>query len=187
MQGRNPGRNPGNNPERCPGRNPSPLAGGRQMRNGECRLMPNLAKDLAQTSGLWAQKLGPIVEELAQKLYQHSTALEQPRRWAQSRSSRSRTERTPLPTPLTEYRRRQARPRYATIGQPRPLNSANEGITWEEGPASESMFTREQFLHHVVPDLRLIPTHVLASATGLSEAYCDRIRAGRVNPAKLPP
>jgi hypothetical protein len=145
-----------------------------ELRNGQCRLMPDLAKELAQTSGLWAQKLGPVVEDLAQALYQHATAPDQRRRWSQSTLRTVRTESISLPTPLTQSRRRHARLSQTSANLPE----------LQEGPALRDSFTREQFFRQVVPALRDIPTAQIAEAVGLSEEYCGKIRSGRGVPSQ---
>jgi CRISPR-associated endonuclease Cas1 len=144
-----------------------------ELRNGQCRLMPGLAKDLAQTASLWAEKLGPVVEGLARQLYATATAPEQPRRWAQQRP-RVRKASTPLPTPLTGHRRRQGRPGVVTMAP----------IAMQDAPdvphsSTTTQLTKEQFLRQVVPALRRIPAVAIAAAVGLSEVYCAKIRAGR--------
>jgi len=140
-----------------------------ELRNGQCRLMPNLARELAQTAALWGMKLGPVVEGVAQELYEAATRGDQPRRWAQQRSI-VRTRSPALPTPLTEQNRKRGRP-ASPMGE--PLAS---GRTINSGcPA----MTREEFLKKVVPALRRIPVAQIAATVGLSEVYCAKIRGGR--------
>lgn len=45
-----------------------------EHRNGRCRLVPESARELAQAAGLWALKLRPVVERVAQELNRRATA-----------------------------------------------------------------------------------------------------------------
>ncbi|MBK6781766.1 MAG: CRISPR-associated endonuclease Cas1 [Gemmatimonadetes bacterium] len=151
-----------------------------ELRNGQCRLMPDLAKELAQTAGLWSLKLGPVVEGVAETLHRHATAPERPRPWATSAKPR-REAPTSLPTPLTESRRKV---QNKTTLQP----SVEESETTDAREVPIAMFsgrvTREWFLHEIVPALRLVPVEVIAKAVGLSEPYCAKIRTGRGLPSR---
>jgi hypothetical protein len=165
-----------------------------ELRNGQCRLMPELAWELAQTAGLWAVKLGPVVEDVAQSLYRHATAPERARPWAQSKSRSGRQTAQSLPTPLTESRRRRGRPARAVEGKPKidltadvscgPHPSVFRGELASRTGAQSlwlpgSRLTKEQFLRQVIPALREIPAAQIAKAVGLSEPYCAKIRSGR--------
>ncbi len=149
-----------------------------ELRNGQCRLMPDLAKELAQSAAVWAAKLGPVVEAVAQQLYATATASDQPRRWAQQRAG-VRKASTPLPTPLTERRRQQSRPQAVAVA----LSETDDAPVPPYRSASNQM-TKEQFLTQVVPELRRIPAATIAATVGLSEVYCAKIRAGRGLPSR---
>ena len=156
-----------------------------ELRNGQCRLMPDQARELAQTAGLWAQKLGPVVEGVAQQLYASATAPEQPRQWAQ-RKPGSRIAARPFPTPLTETRRSQGRPGASAsrgLDQAMPESGGDEGVSPVE--PVRGRLTKEQFLRQVMPALRDIPAQQIAAAVGLSEKYCAKIRAGRGLPNRM--
>jgi CRISPR-associated protein Cas1 len=147
-----------------------------EHRTGHSRLMPDLAKELAQTASLWAGKLGPVVEGVAQALYSEATAPERPRRWIES--TRQRVAGNPLPTRLTESRRKASVRR-----SPLPVKEPTE----DEGSSGPLVgppvrITRQQFLKEIMPELRSIPPDVLAEAIGLSVAYCARIRIGSTVP-----
>ena len=157
-----------------------------ELRNGQCRLMPVLAKELAQTSSLWAHKLGPVVEAVAQSLYKSATAPDKPRRWAQTRGKEAMRPNKKLPTPLTEARRREGRPNWsmppseeltdsATAESPDPDTLIPDQVL---GLAA-SIMTKERFLKEVAPTLRGLSAARVAAMVGLSEAYCAKIRAGR--------
>ena len=138
-----------------------------ELRNGQCRLMPVLARELAQAAGLWAWKLGEVVEEVAQRLYSVATSSEQPRRWAQG--SRKPVAGPPLPTPLTEGRRSRSRSHLQQSG--------DSGVS--RPIVTLPTITKEEFLQRVVPALRMISPREIAAKVGLSEAYCAKVRAGR--------
>jgi CRISPR-associated protein Cas1 len=101
-----------------------------ELRNGQCRLMPDLAKELAQSASLWAEKLGPVVEGMAQQLYAAAIAPEQPKRWAQRKPERHNLP-PQMPTPLTEQRRSRGRPRasFAVSGVPNPRGDTHGATT----------------------------------------------------------
>lgn len=147
-----------------------------EHRNGHCRLMPELAKELAQTASLWAAKLGPVVEGVAETLHTEATAPERPRRWIES--NRQRAASTPLPTRLTESHRKASVRRRPSLGED---TAAGDRV---EEPLLEPLarITRQQFLKEIAPELRSIPAETLAEAVGLSVAYCARIRIGSTIP-----
>lgn len=151
-----------------------------ELRTGQCRLMSDLAKELAQTAALWVANLGPVVESVAQHLYTSATAPGQSRRWAQHKPQ-SRKARRPLPTPLTEQRRSQGRPQVAARppAAPEPSLPETRSLLIARKERAAKQMTKDDFLRHVVPVLRTIPAARIAAAVGLSEKYCAKIRAGR--------
>ena len=151
-----------------------------ELRNGQCRLMPDLAKELAQSAAMWATRLGPVVEAVAQHLYASATAPEKPTPWAQ-RKPGSRRAAEPLPTPLTENRRSKGRPGATGADELRHVTIAADEAP---SPRQPQAMTKEQFLREVVPALREIPAARIADAVGLSEVYCAKIRAGRGIPRR---
>ncbi len=147
-----------------------------ELRNGHCRLMPDLAKELAQTTSLWTERLEPVVEGVAQTLHSEATAPERPRRWIES--NRQRGASTPLPTRLTEsHRKASVRRRPVLAVDPAEGDRVEEPLL---GPVAR--ITRQQFLREIAPELRRIPPETLAEAVGLSVAYCARIRVGSTIP-----
>lgn len=68
-----------------------------ELRNGQCRLMPTLARELAQVSALCTQKPSAVVEQVAEALYSGAAPLD----------DRGPARRKRLPTPLTEKNRKQ--------------------------------------------------------------------------------
>jgi CRISPR-associated endonuclease Cas1 len=89
-----------------------------EARNGNCRLMPVVAAELAQTAELWAGALGPVVEDIAQHLHRLG-AEHGRRRWLLHRApSREPARVRQLPTPLTEQNRQRARPRRGGNTEP---------------------------------------------------------------------
>jgi hypothetical protein len=146
-----------------------------ELRNGQCRLMPDMAKELAHTAALWAEKLGAVVEGAAQQLYAAATAPEQPRRWAQTRRGERATVRS-LPTTLTEQRRSSSRPRTSRHASDGQFTSGEDTST--VAPIAPPVITKDQFLREIVPALRTVPAEEIAAAVGLSRAYCAKVRAG---------
>lgn len=67
-----------------------------ELRNGHCRLMPPLARELAHVSALCAQRLSGLVEQVAEALYSGVAPF----------SDRASSKRKRLPTPLTEKNRK---------------------------------------------------------------------------------
>ncbi len=150
-----------------------------ELRNGQCRLMPDLAKELAQTAALWAANLGPVVvESVAQQLYASATAPGQPRRWAPGKPVTQKHPR-PLPTPLTERRRSQGRRQKSPVAAWEAARSGDRERQTAKIASPLPVVTKEHFLRHVVPALRQIPATQIAAAVGLSDVYCAKIRSGR--------
>jgi CRISPR-associated endonuclease Cas1 len=153
-----------------------------ELRNGQCRLMPDLARELAQSSALWTKRLAPVAEKVAQMLYHHATSSpERSRRWTAAAPRRDVRPAKRLPTPLTEKNRQMGRPSRGKVDS--EVNGT-EATTPLALPALSSGLTKEQFLRRVIPALREIPAAQIAQAVGLSERYCARIRAGGGLPAK---
>ena len=74
---------------------------------GNCRLMSNLCAKLSQTAPVWGKLVAPWAEYVARML------------WTRALHSRARC---PLPTPLTQQHRREAkgRPSFPTVETPKP-------------------------------------------------------------------
>ena len=151
-----------------------------ELRNGQCRLMPDLARELAQSSALWIRRLGPVAEEVAQMLYHHATSSpERSRRWTAAAPRHDVRTAKRLPTPLTEKNRQMGRPPKGAVDA--EVNRA-EATTSLALPTLPVGLTKEQFLRRVIPALREIPATQIAQAVGLSERYCARIGAGGALP-----
>jgi hypothetical protein len=184
-----------------------------ETREGNCRLMPSIAQELASTAERWTKLLGPIVENVAQTLYAQGEKSRTLNRWASpaSKPHRSRPgNQQTLPTPLTEQKRKQGRQRLYTEsllsmteagGRQRleaesPRNTARgENVAVEPVPADpeqllvrilagQAPITRVTFLQTFVPALRDIPAEDIAAAVGLSVKTCSKIRAGRGTPRR---
>jgi CRISPR-associated endonuclease Cas1 len=185
-----------------------------ETREGNCRLMPSIAQELASTAEHWAKLLGPIVENVAQTLYAQGEKSRTLNRWAAPASKLRRSQlrdQQALPTPLTEQKRKQGRQRLYTQS---PLSMTEDGdrqlvpdaqspreaarsesVAVEPMPADpEQLFirmlvgqvpiTRSTFLQAFVPALRDIPAEDIAAGVGLSVKYCSKIRAGRGTPRR---
>ncbi|MAG37259.1 MAG: CRISPR-associated endonuclease Cas1 [Dehalococcoidia bacterium] len=92
-----------------------------ETRAGQCRLLPPLTHELAETLPLWAQAVAPVAEHAARLLIQETRlpATDGPRSdndLALSSSSRDSATQ-PLPTPLTQAKRSAGRP--SNQGTPR--------------------------------------------------------------------
>jgi CRISPR-associated endonuclease Cas1 len=73
-----------------------------ETREGICRILPPLNREIAETAGKWRKLIAPVAEDVAQKLFKARTSSE-----IQNSSSASARDR--LPTPLTEINRSAAR------------------------------------------------------------------------------
>ncbi len=78
-----------------------------ETRGGNCRLMPTVARLLAETGPRWGQLLAPVVEDIATRLSQAHP----------SRTSKGKAPR--VPTRLTEQRRRTGRDAFRKRSVPR--------------------------------------------------------------------
>lgn len=72
-----------------------------ETRRGDCRILPPLTHVLASTTRDWKKQLAPVVEDVARRLLSDAST---------NRESR-------LPTPLTESKRSQGRPRSQTANR----------------------------------------------------------------------
>ncbi len=71
-----------------------------ETREGVCRVMPSLSKELMTTGPIWAKELGPVVEHVAMTLFDAET---------HPSDSQRRPRRNRVPTLLTEANRRLGR------------------------------------------------------------------------------
>ena len=168
-----------------------------ELRNGQCRLMPAIARELAATASLWATTLGPVVEGVAKALYEHATSPESPAPWNHTRARRPKSPTKRLATPLTQEHRRQAtrlEPKSAERPIARPITHFQQpdieerfgarrpGTTIPPHPFITRTLTREQFLYYVIPILGEMRPEEIAAGVGLSESYCAKIQGGRGTP-----
>lgn len=183
-----------------------------ETREGGCRVAPSLAKELSRTWERWATHLGPVVEEVAKRLYESAVMPSRKPRWTGSQ----RAVRRPLPTPLTESNRSEGRrtvraqsvSRLWSATKSKPNEVPREGATpvraskarvgdvGRSQPALSGVhllrallsgaepLTRTHFLQAVVPALRNFSAQMLADEVGLSIRYCARIRAGGCTPGR---
>ncbi len=173
-----------------------------ETREGQCRLLPPLTHQLAQTASKWTRAVAPVAERVAKWLFV-SAKLDRPRSHASSFT---------LPTPLTQRRRSEGRPAPAlamTRATPptasRTFAAKPATDPWHGGQAGQRRAQRvaaqhaairewawatggtrsadpQRFRSEVLPELRRLSLSQMAQATGLSRAYCSLVRDGK----KLP-
>jgi CRISPR-associated protein Cas1 len=144
-----------------------------ELRTGQCRLMPGLAKELATTVPMWRAALEPVVQRVAGMLLDHATRPERPRRWTSRRPRASTVAGARLAERLAPIA--EATPLAASIAQ--SMGRARAGLV-----APDTKPTRAWFFKEVVPALRDVPVGAMARAVGLSERYCAKVRGGRAVP-----
>ena len=151
-----------------------------ENRQGVCRVMPPVTQPLMLTAVKWSRAVAPVVESVAQTLL---TA--KPRRTVSYK---------PLPTPLSGRNRSRGRSRIrggkaktteesaTTAKRSRRVTEQHDAIRdWEcyhRGMDQDPAVFPDQIL----PGLQRFTLAELARATGLSRAYCGRIRSGDVVP-----
>ena len=96
-----------------------------ETREGVCRLMPSLTKELMTTGPRWAKDLGPVVEGVARRLFDANS-----RRSDSERKSRHHT----IPTLLTEPNRSRGRRWYP---KKEPRFGVNEFLITDDKEVSE--------------------------------------------------
>jgi CRISPR-associated protein Cas1 len=150
-----------------------------ENRQGICRVMPPVTQQLALTSVKWSRAVRPVVERVAQSL-----ATAKPRRTVSYKS---------LPTPLSGRNRsrgrrrvRRSKDKYAdptAEKRSRTVTEQHEAIRdWESRHHGMVRQDPAVFREQVLPHLQRCTAAELARATGLSRAYCGRIRSGDVVP-----
>jgi len=166
-----------------------------EERDGNCRLTSGFATELAETSRIWRQALGPLAEWIAHTLW--------------STKSQPYQTKSP-PTRLTQNRKREAKgfPQISEITSSaslerrerpvirlEPLPLARDPIAqarradtqrrqaaglraWK--PSSKPEWLDEKiYRQHIQPVLRRISVATIASALAISKPYAISIRAGR--------
>ena len=151
-----------------------------ENRQGVCRVMPSVTQQLALTSAKWSRSIAPVVERVAQTL-----ATAKPCRTVSYK---------PLPTPLSGRNRSRGRNRIrrekvkttesaTTAKRSRSVTEQHEAIrNWESKHQGIVRLDPAAFRGQVLPRLQQFTLAELAQATGLSRAYCGRIRSGDVVP-----
>lgn len=147
-----------------------------ELLTGQCRLLPSLTKELAETAGTWARLVQPVAQEVADRI-----------------GGRRRNAQFATWGPLPRGRRRprggtgvtrgfqevagQGRPVSAMSKRMRALRAANRAWELRHGRPDP-----EEFGIRVLPGLQGVKLHQLSAATGLSRAMCTKIRGGKVVP-----
>lgn len=154
-----------------------------ENRQGACRVLPPLAQQLAHTATRWSSAVAPIAERMVQRLFD-------------SQRSRGRSPIRALPTPLTQRRRQAGRKRTWRRRADDPTHESKPGSKRARRAAEQHAATREWesqhwgqgdldpavFKHEILPGIQSHTLDSLARATGLSRAYCGRIRNGEAVP-----
>ncbi len=152
-----------------------------ENRQGVCRVMPPVTQQLALTAVKWSRAVAPVVERVAQAL-------------ATAKSHRTVSYK-PLPTPLSGRNRSRGRTRTQKVLKAQSGDSTTSGersqkVTeqheairdWESRHHDMVRQDASVFRQQVLPRLQQFTLAELAEATGLSRAYCGRIRSGDVVP-----
>jgi len=152
-----------------------------ELKDGQCRLLPPLTKQLAETSALWARKVLPVAQGVARALLQDDPmAVGKSLRGPSSRARRERRvvirEFAPRVDPREDPRR------TAEAGAKRRKAMAKvveENRIWESQnePADPEVFRRE-----IAPGLNAFKLAELMAVTGLGKGSCSKIRSGKVVP-----
>ncbi len=153
-----------------------------ERRDGHCRLLPPVTRELVSTAALWAQRVWPVADAVAKGLV------------GQARKPHNIV--PGIPMPLVGARRR-PRGRTAVVRgfddppgetwqafqEPIPdwrgtrksqkIRSANRAWDRHHGPADQQVYKRE-----ILPRLANVTLRQLGAATGLSKTTCSQIRRG---------
>jgi hypothetical protein len=155
--------------------------------DGQCRLLPPLTEELAATAPLWARRVRPVAQQLANKLLaaeREQTARARAARTVSSVPRKARARPRGRGVVVREYRPRiepgQDARRAPAAGAKRrqamaQVTAANRA--WKGNAADPEVFRSA-----VVSKLRDVKLAVLVRATGLTKSACSRIRAGLVMP-----
>lgn len=155
--------------------------------DGQCRLLPCLAGELAATAPLWARRVRPIAQQLATKLLAAERG--QTARARGARALSATVDRAPTPRRGRGVVVRGYRPRVELADDPR--RSVAAGAKRRDAMAQVVAANRswtgsstdpESFRNQVIPGLRVLKLKEMMAATGLTKGACSLIRAGRVVP-----
>jgi CRISPR-associated endonuclease Cas1 len=160
-----------------------------ELLDGQCRLLPPLTEQLAQTASLWARRVMPLAQQLATRLLlaereQSSARLAETHRSAQNEEPRPRRAQQIV---LREYR-----PRVEPAQDPRRAPKAGakrraamqtvvEANRLWEGSGAQGP-DQNQYQSIILPKLKAVQLKDLVAATGLSKGACSLIRRGCVTP-----
>jgi CRISPR-associated endonuclease Cas1 len=151
-----------------------------ENRQGVCRVMPSVTQQLALTAGKWSRAVAPVVERVAQTL-------------ATAKLHRAVSYKS-LPTPLSGRNRSRGRSRVrrdrvrstdstTNAKRSRTVTEQHDAIRdWESVHQGMLQPDPTVFREQVLPHVQRFTLAELAQATGLSRAYCGRIRSGDVVP-----
>lgn len=157
-----------------------------ELRDGQCRLLPSLTRQLTATGALWARAVRPVADAIAKALVQHPKkgraivpGVPLPRT-SSGRTPRGRTAvvRGFDGMPGTTWSSF-CEPEHAWAGMHKFQRSLTANRQWER---QHSPADRQDYKRHIQPRLTTIPLVTLQAATGLSKTTCHRIRRGTTIP-----
>jgi CRISPR-associated endonuclease Cas1 len=155
--------------------------------DGQCRLLPPLAEELAATAPLWARRVRPVAQQLATTLLaaeREQTGRARAARALSANSGRAPTGQRGRGMVVREY---PARVEPDKDSRRAPAAGLKRRRTMAQVVAANRAWTGEPpdpegFRGGVMPKLKHLKLAVLVRATGLTKSACSRIRAGGVVP-----
>ena len=155
--------------------------------DGQCRLLPPLTEELASTAPLWARRVRPIAQHLANHLL--AAEREQTTRARASRAHSSGSGKSALRPRGRGIVIRDYRPRLEPDRDPRRAPAAGtkrrlamtQVVTANRAWKGE-VIDPEDFRAILLPKIQQLTLEALVKATGLTKSACSRVRAGLVIP-----
>jgi hypothetical protein len=180
-----------------------------ETRDGECRLTVAIRRLLSETIPLWRKAVAPIVEQIAVLLAGNAlpTSLTQEKRSA-SRPQNNGTAKPKRQEPITiartckrcgeivpkerrvfcsdacriAFQGTQLTSTIDTLNCVQVARPVAPEVPSIDTPPLPADYTLEQYRNEIAPALARVPVASIRRATGLSYAYCKRIRRGDVVP-----
>jgi len=166
-----------------------------ETREGQCRLMPSLRRQLAETLPLWRDAVIPVITQVTNILRgQTITPLTEtlrrpfslPRICAQCGATVPTNRRVYCSDACKAQHQRDAR-RKTIKGLQHPIDTPqpNEPYHPRQRTGATPAASDADLAHYraaILPGLAAVPLATIRRATGLSRSYCKRIRLGKVVP-----
>jgi CRISPR-associated endonuclease Cas1 len=164
-----------------------------ETREGQCRLLPTLARQLAETAPAWKAAIVPIVEriaalmlgtELPEQVMRRAASVKMPLTCKRCGAALPKTRRAFCSddcklSALNDQRR-------AKLRGLENRQSIGEGAVLPRKPRAQLLPDESAdyaaYLRDIAPDLRTVSLYDLQRVTGLSRGYCKLIRLGKVVP-----